>query len=54
MARAAELGCIIMPPMLTFYNRPTSIEDMIDHLVGKILMSFGLEFDRFRAWQGVD
>jgi flavin prenyltransferase len=47
---ASEAGCVVLPPVLTFYNRPASIQDMIDHLVGKILQQFDLEFPGFRAW----
>lgn len=52
MAVAADLGCTIIPPMLTFYNTPQSIEDQIDHIIGKILMQFGFQYDRFFPWQG--
>jgi polyprenyl P-hydroxybenzoate/phenylacrylic acid decarboxylase-like protein len=45
-----DLGGILMPPMLTFYNKPESIEDMVRHMVGKILDVFGLELPRFRRW----
>ena len=51
MAAAAELGCVIIPPMLTFYNQPQTIQDQIDHLVGKILLQFGITTDNFRPWQ---
>lgn len=51
---ASEAGCMILPPMLTFYQRPESIQDMIDHLNGKILMQFGLHHPRFRGWKETD
>lgn len=38
----ADNGVIIVPPMLTFYNAPSTVEEQIDHIVGKILMQFGL------------
>ena len=38
----ADCGAIILPPMLTFYNVPSTIDEQIDHIVGKILMQFGL------------
>ncbi len=47
---ASEIGCAIVPPMLSFYNRPTTLAEQVDHVVGKVLMQFGLEHDRFRAW----
>lgn len=38
----ADCGALVVPPMLTFYNAPTTLDDQIDHIVGKILMQFGL------------
>ncbi|MDR3673001.1 MAG: UbiX family flavin prenyltransferase [Holophaga sp.] len=46
----AELGAVILPPMLTFYTRPAGIEDMTRHVVGRILDVFGLELPGFRRW----
>lgn len=50
--QAADLGCVIIPPMLSFYSGQTSIEDQMDHIIGKILMQFDVEYERFRAWEG--
>jgi polyprenyl P-hydroxybenzoate/phenylacrylic acid decarboxylase-like protein len=50
MQSAAELGAVILPPVLTFYNHPFTIEDMTRHMVGKILDIFGLEMPRFQRW----
>jgi polyprenyl P-hydroxybenzoate/phenylacrylic acid decarboxylase-like protein len=47
---ASELGAVILPPVLTFYNQPTSIEDMTRHIVGRILDVFDLELPGFRRW----
>jgi 4-hydroxy-3-polyprenylbenzoate decarboxylase len=52
MLAAADLGCTIIPPMLTFYNRPQSLDDQIHHVVGKILMQFGLPNKSFIPWNG--
>ena len=49
---ASELGCAIVPPMLTFYNMPQTIEDEINHVVGKVLLRFGLKSPDFVAWNG--
>lgn len=49
---ADELGCVIVPPMLTFYNRPQTVEDHIDHILGKALLQFGLELPGFKPWEG--
>lgn len=54
MAEAADNGCVIVPPMLTFYNSPRSLQDQVNHLVGKILMQFGLDFGAFSPWPGKD
>ena len=54
LKEAADLGCVIVPPMLTFYNGPKTVEDQIHHIVGKILMQFGLTYDQFKAWGGVE
>jgi flavin prenyltransferase len=48
---ASEAGCVILPPMLTFYHQPLSIQEMIDHLIGKIFQQFDLDFPDFRAWK---
>lgn len=54
LAQAASDGCVIMPPMLTFYNRPETIQHMINHLVGKIMAMFGLTFTEFVPWDGME
>ena len=46
----ADLGVVILPPVLTFYNHPASIEDMARHIVGKVLDVFGLELPQFQRW----
>lgn len=51
---ASEDGCVIVPPMLTFYNGPMTLEDQIYHVIGKVLRQFGLEPRRFHAWKGVE
>lgn len=52
--QASELGCTIVPPVLTFYNGADTVQAQIDHIIGKILMQFGLEHDAFHAWEGTD
>ncbi len=49
---ASEAGCHIVPPVLTFYNHPATVEDHINHIIGKSLMLLGIEPPFFRAWQG--
>lgn len=52
MLLAADLGCAIIPPMLTFYNAPDNLHDQVMHVIGKVLMQFGVELKEFKAWQG--
>lgn len=52
MLEVSNMGCVLVPPMLTFYNNPKSINDEIDHIIGKILMQFGISYERFVPWEG--
>ena len=52
MTALAEMGVTILPPMLTYYQHPQSIEDMTTHIVGKIMREFRLEAPGFRKWEG--
>ena len=52
LSAAADLGCAIVPPMLSFYSGQNTAEDQINHIVGKILMQFDLEYENFRPWTG--
>jgi len=52
MLKASRNGCIILPPMMGFYNKPKTIDDMIDHIVGKTLAIFGIEHKSFKPWFG--
>lgn len=54
MKEAADAGCVILPPMLTFYNNAQTMEEQINHVVGKVLMQFGITSDKFVPWTGVD
>ncbi len=48
------MGAVILPPVLSYYSHPQSLEDMARHLVGKVLDQFGVEYDGFRRWGGSD
>lgn len=52
MLKAHANGCTILPPVPAFYNRPQTIEDVLDHVVGRILGMFGLKHERYRPWHG--
>jgi len=53
MERLAQMGATILPPMPAFYYRPKTIQDIIDHTVGKVLDIFGIEHELFARWQGI-
>lgn len=42
----------ILPPMMTYYHHPKSIEDMENHLIGKIFDRFGFDYPPFKRWEG--
>ena len=42
----------IVPPMMTFYQKPESIDDMVTHLAAKLLLPFGVEVKEYRRWKG--
>lgn len=48
----AELGAIIVPPMVAFYYHPRSVADVIDHTVGKILEALALPHQLYQPWEG--
>ena len=52
MAKAADLGAIVLPPIPAFYHRPTSIEEIVDHSIGKAFDLFGIEHGLYRRWGG--
>ena len=41
----------IVPPMMTFYQKPESIDDMVTHLAAKLLSPFGVEVKEYRRWK---
>ena len=49
MLRLAEMGAIIAPPVPAFYNKPKTLDDMIDHTVGRVLDLFDLDTGKVRS-----
>ena len=52
MAAVTEAGAIVYPPVPAFYTQPTSLEDMVDHTLGRVLDLFGIELNLVRRWTG--
>lgn len=52
MAAVTEAGAIVYPPVPAFYARPQSIDDMIDHTLGRVLDLFEIDLGTVRRWSG--
>jgi 4-hydroxy-3-polyprenylbenzoate decarboxylase len=50
MTALAEMGAIIAPPVPAFYSRPDSIDDMVDHTVGRVLDLFDIDVGAVTRW----
>jgi 4-hydroxy-3-polyprenylbenzoate decarboxylase len=50
MEKLADLGATILPPIPAFYFQPKTIDDLINHTVGKILDLFGINHHLFERW----
>ena len=50
MLAVTEMGGIIAPPLPAFYARPKSLDDMVDHSVGRVLDLFGIDNDLASRW----
>ncbi|MFI6649002.1 non-oxidative hydroxyarylic acid decarboxylases subunit B [Streptomyces sp. NPDC050529] len=53
MLALSRMGARIVPPMPAFYNHPASVDDIVDHLVSRMLDQFGLAAPRARRWEGM-
>jgi flavin prenyltransferase len=50
LVAVSELGAIVAPPMPAFYNKPKTLDDVIDHTVGRILDLFDLDTGKVKRW----
>ena len=53
MLQVTQNGAIVMPPVPALYVKPKSVDDVIDHTVGRVLDLFGLETDLVQRWNGL-
>ena len=53
MMSLTEMGAIIAPPLHAFYPQPKTIDEIIDHSVGRVLDLFDIESDLVKRWQGI-
>lgn len=54
MTALAEMGAILMPPVPAFYAKPRSLEEMVDHSVGRALDLFGIDSGKVARWEGMN
>jgi len=53
MLTLSDMGTIIAPPVPAFYSKPNSIDEMVQHTVGRVLDLFEIEHDLVKRWDGV-
>jgi len=52
MTTLADIGAVVAPIVPAFYNKPKSVDDIINHTVGRLLDFFGIETKVVKRWQG--
>jgi 4-hydroxy-3-polyprenylbenzoate decarboxylase len=52
MLRLSRMGVIILPPMPAFYHHPSTVDELIDHTVSRMLDQFGIEVPGAPRWAG--
>lgn len=52
MLKLARMGVIVMPPMPAFYNHPQTVDDIIDHIVARVLDQFSIAAPFAKRWEG--
>lgn len=51
MLELSNMGVCILPPVLSYYNHPVTIQDATNYIVGKILDQFGIDYGGFIRWK---
>jgi 4-hydroxy-3-polyprenylbenzoate decarboxylase len=52
MATLADIGAIVAPVVPAFYNKPRTVDDIVNHTVGRLLDLFGIDAGIVKRWQG--
>ena len=52
MLKLARMGVVMLPPMPAFYNHPQTVDDIVDHIVFRVLDQFGIEAPFGKRWDG--
>lgn len=54
MQSITEMGGIVMPPLPAFYSHPSSIEEMVDHTIGRAMDLFDIDVGCVKRWNGLN
>lgn len=52
MLGLSQMGAVIFPPMPAFYNHPATLDDMVHHIVYRVLDQLGLSSEEAKRWDG--
>jgi 4-hydroxy-3-polyprenylbenzoate decarboxylase len=52
MLKLSRMGVVMLPPMPAFYNHPKTVDDVIDHIVARVLDQFGIAAPFAKRWDG--
>jgi len=53
MEKLTEMGAVVFPPVPAFYYKPRTIQELIDHTIGKVLNIFDIKHNLFPRWSGM-
>ena len=53
MVQVTEMGGVIFPPVPAFYSHASSVDDLVNHSVGRVLDLFDVKHDRIQRWKGI-
>src|SRR5258705_11515543 len=52
MLKLSRMGVLMLPPMPAFYNHPQSVDDVVNHIVMRVLDQFGISAPNEKRWDG--
>ncbi len=52
MLKLSRAGAVILPPVMGFYSRPETVDDLVDFILGKVLSLLGLKHSLLKSWAG--
>jgi 4-hydroxy-3-polyprenylbenzoate decarboxylase len=53
MLKLSRMGVVILPPVPAFYNHPRSVDDIVNHIVMRILDQFDIHLESRERWEGM-